>query len=258
MHRFFVLLTLATCAVAVDAAAQSRTFAFEGAAETTNGTRTVVQDSTAGVGLTVASPDTDWQARDVNGYGSTTGRAAYALVSTAQVTLSFSTPVRVTALHGATVWGEETWTVTASTGENVTATVTSAGTRIETDFPATATLTITSSVGAFFPLLDDIEVDAATAAPTATAPDAPIAGLDIDIFPQPVADAARIKLNGTAGAVRIAVYDVLGRQVAMLHDGPTTPRFAFDFDARTLAAGTYVLTVEAGENRHSQAFVVAR
>ena len=48
--------------------------------------------------------------------------------------------------------------------------------------------------------------------------------------------------------VRITIHDLLGRQVAMLHDGELVPdlTYTFTFDGAGLASGTYLLRVEGG------------
>ncbi|MEL7363917.1 MAG: T9SS type A sorting domain-containing protein, partial [Bacteroidota bacterium] len=49
-------------------------------------------------------------------------------------------------------------------------------------------------------------------------------------------------------AVRVAVYDVLGRQVALLHDGVlATGRYDLSFDASSLASGVYVVRASIGD-----------
>jgi hypothetical protein len=46
-----------------------------------------------------------------------------------------------------------------------------------------------------------------------------------------------------AGAVRVAAYDVLGREVSLLHDGPLEANEAhhFTLDAAGLTAGLYLI-----------------
>jgi glucose/arabinose dehydrogenase len=51
---------------------------------------------------------------------------------------------------------------------------------------------------------------------------------------------------GTRGSVRVAVYDVLGREVAVLHDGLTSAQEeTVTFDASALPAGLYIVRLEA-------------
>jgi hypothetical protein len=62
-----------------------------------------------------------------------------------------------------------------------------------------------------------------------------------------------------AAPVRLAVYDVLGREVVVLVDGPLdTGRHEAVFDARALAAGTYVYRLTVGEHVHTGRLTVAR
>ena len=65
-------------------------------------------------------------------------------------------------------------------------------------------------------------------------------------FPNPFREQATFTLEvARAQPVRVGVYDALGRQVALLHDGDlaagTAHRFAVD--ARSLASGTYFVRV---------------
>ena len=80
----------------------------------------------------------------------------------------------------------------------------------------------------------------------AAAPPTP-AGLALTIAPNPVRDAAAVTLAFDAPrAVRVAVYDVLGREVAVLHDGPAAADLRLALDASRLAPGIYVVRA-AGE-----------
>jgi hypothetical protein len=67
-------------------------------------------------------------------------------------------------------------------------------------------------------------------------------------YPNPSSGAATIPFVLAAPArVRLAVYDVLGREVAVLADGPhAAGRHEVAFDGAGLAAGVYVVRVEAG------------
>ena len=81
---------------------------------------------------------------------------------------------------------------------------------------------------------------AAAEAVTALALDAPA--------PNPTSGPARVTYAvPEAGPVRLAVYDVRGREVAVLADGPMAPgRYEAAFDGARLAAGVYVLRLSAG------------
>jgi hypothetical protein len=63
-------------------------------------------------------------------------------------------------------------------------------------------------------------------------------------FPNPSDSRAALTLTvAEAQAVRVAVLDALGRQVALLHDGPMAPgaEHRFVFDGSTLPSGVYVV-----------------
>jgi hypothetical protein len=62
-----------------------------------------------------------------------------------------------------------------------------------------------------------------------------------------------------AGPLSVALYDVLGREVAVLHDGPATPgRQRLDADVSALPAGVYVLRAVASGEAVSARVTVAR
>ena len=61
----------------------------------------------------------------------------------------------------------------------------------------------------------------------------------------------RYRSHGPAG-VRILVHDLLGRIVAVLHDGPSPPDSETAWIPSGLPAGVYIATVEAGEHRISK------
>src|SRR5690606_20337223 len=85
------------------------------------------------------------------------------------------------------------------------------------------------------PLVVGTEESAAT--PTAAA---------LEVYPNPTAGAGTVALTvATPGPVTVAVYDVLGRRVGLVHDGPLgrgTHRLRFD--AGGLPAGTYVVRAD--------------
>ncbi|MEM6782257.1 MAG: FG-GAP-like repeat-containing protein [Bacteroidota bacterium] len=79
--------------------------------------------------------------------------------------------------------------------------------------------------------------------PTAQVPDTP--ALEA-AYPNPFRDAATLTLAlPEAQAVRVALYDVLGREVALLHEGtaPAGP-LTLRVDGRRLASGVYVVRAE--------------
>jgi len=50
--------------------------------------------------------------------------------------------------------------------------------------------------------------------------------------------------------VRLSVYDVTGRKVALLMDGEADPgRYSVPFDAKGLASGVYIYRLQAGSVR---------
>ena len=91
--------------------------------------------------------------------------------------------------------------------------------------------------------------DAPTAGPPvlSTAPaavEAAARGVELGApAPNPVTGSARLAVAlGEAGPVRVAAYDALGREVAVLHDGPLgAGQHAVRFDAAGLAPGAYVV-----------------
>ncbi|MEL6613456.1 MAG: T9SS type A sorting domain-containing protein [Bacteroidota bacterium] len=65
-------------------------------------------------------------------------------------------------------------------------------------------------------------------------------------YPNPFQTSARVDLTlDRAEAVRVAVYDVLGRQVAVLHEGTLSAQtlHSFSLDARGLSSGLYLYRV---------------
>lgn len=97
----------------------------------------------------------------------------------------------------------------------------------------------------------------ATAA-QAPAPDAP-SGLGLRTFPNPSGGAVTIALSGHAAseAVRVSVYDTLGREVAVLHEGPSPTSAQYTLDGASLAPGSYVARAEAEGLVATAAFTVA-
>jgi glucose/arabinose dehydrogenase len=76
----------------------------------------------------------------------------------------------------------------------------------------------------------------------------------LEVYPNPATGALRVLLPAALeGPVRVALYDVLGREVAVLHEGvaPADDE-ALVFDAGGLPAGLYVVQVEAGDASQTQ------
>ncbi|NNF56750.1 MAG: T9SS type A sorting domain-containing protein [Rhodothermaceae bacterium] len=66
-------------------------------------------------------------------------------------------------------------------------------------------------------------------------------------YPNPFAQRTRVPFSlPTAGHVRLVAYDLLGRQVAVLHEGPVAAGMhEATFEAEGLASGVYVVVLEA-------------
>jgi hypothetical protein len=77
---------------------------------------------------------------------------------------------------------------------------------------------------------------------------------DLSSYPNPFNPTTTIKYEIPAGAtgsrateVKLAVYDLLGREVATLSQGPVEPGVhQVKFDGRELASGTYLCRLTAG------------
>ena len=84
-------------------------------------------------------------------------------------------------------------------------------------------------------------------------------GLDQNA-PNPFRASTRIAFSlAEAGPARLAVYDVLGRQVAVLVDGPTEAgTHEAQLQASSLASGTYLLRLEAGGEVATRQMTLAR
>jgi hypothetical protein len=78
--------------------------------------------------------------------------------------------------------------------------------------------------------------------------------------PNPTSGAARIAFSlDEAAPVRLAVYDVLGREVAVLVDGPVEAgAHEAVFDAHGLPAGAYVVRMTTGARAFTQRLTLAR
>ena len=89
-------------------------------------------------------------------------------------------------------------------------------------------------------------------------PDVPFA-LDAP-FPNPARGPVRLAYEVAApGPVRLAVFDALGREVAVLADGPAAVgRHTATVEADALAPGVYWVRLEAVGQAHARSFVVAR
>ncbi|MEM8601759.1 MAG: T9SS type A sorting domain-containing protein [Bacteroidota bacterium] len=89
---------------------------------------------------------------------------------------------------------------------------------------------------------------------------APLAfGLDA-AYPNPFTAQTTVAYTlAEASAVRLTVYDALGREVAVLADGrQVAGRHAASFDGQGLASGVYVVRLEAGTRTATQTLIVVR
>ncbi|MEL7361173.1 MAG: T9SS type A sorting domain-containing protein, partial [Bacteroidota bacterium] len=90
--------------------------------------------------------------------------------------------------------------------------------------------------------------------------DQPNAAPALAAYPNPFADAATVVLTlDEAATVQLTVYDVLGRAVARLADGPVAAGTqTFRFDGRGLPAGRYVARVVTGGTVQTLPLTLAR
>ncbi len=79
-------------------------------------------------------------------------------------------------------------------------------------------------------------------------------------YPNPFARTTTLGFEiAEAGIARLVVYDVLGREVAVLMDGPVAVgRHEAVFDAAGLPSGTYVVRLRAGSFVATQRVTVVR
>ena len=90
-------------------------------------------------------------------------------------------------------------------------------------------------------------------------PRAPEAGVEVHVFPNPAGGVATAVLTLAAPEhVRVVVYDVQGREVAVLHDGPAAGRLSVPVETPGWAPGVYVVRAEAGGQTATARLVVTR
>ncbi len=83
-------------------------------------------------------------------------------------------------------------------------------------------------------------------------------GLAIEVYPNPSAGRATVVLEGAPlGDVRVSVYDALGREVAVLHDG-ASPAGGFEVSVPSLAPGTYLVRIDGEGAVVTRTLTVAR
>lgn len=104
--------------------------------------------------------------------------------------------------------------------------------------------------------VDDVEIA------TGTASEGEVAARvrTFEASPNPVRGTGRVAVELVAAeAVRVEVLDVLGRRVALLHDGPLAAgRQAFALDAARLAPGAYVVRLQGATFSDTRRVTVAR
>ena len=92
---------------------------------------------------------------------------------------------------------------------------------------------------------------------SAEGPDTP-ATLGLAVFPNPTAGPAQLRLTGLgAGSVTVDVYDVLGRRVSALHDGPA-PSDVLALQVDALPAGTYLVRAHGADFVLTERLTVTR
>ena len=85
----------------------------------------------------------------------------------------------------------------------------------------------------------------------------PTAVLGLDAWPNPARGGASVTLTlGEPAEARVAVYDALGRRVALLHDGAAAGTLTVRTGA--LAPGVYVVRATAGAQTRTRRLVVVR
>jgi hypothetical protein len=106
--------------------------------------------------------------------------------------------------------------------------------------PAGGGANITAQVG----------IDLSAFLPTAGAPGPAPDAASLAVAPNPFGDAAQISITLAEAqpAVTVEVLDVLGRRVALIHEGPMAAGTAsLSVDARQMEAGVYVVRATAGD-----------
>ena len=105
----------------------------------------------------------------------------------------------------------------------------------------------------------EVNSDACAKGTATEAPPRPRVAL-LDAYPNPVSEQLDVAVYlEELRHIRRAVYDILGREVARLHDGPleagTTTR---SFDTRGLAPGVYLVRITSNEFAATRRMTVAR
>lgn len=79
----------------------------------------------------------------------------------------------------------------------------------------------------------------------------------LSVGPNPARHAARVHLNA-AGAARVEVFDLLGRRMATLHDGPVSGTLALPLNVSGFSSGVYVVRASSGAAVQTARLVVQR
>jgi hypothetical protein len=100
------------------------------------------------------------------------------------------------------------------------------------------------------------------ASPVATdgGPSAPLDFVVEGNYPNPFVTRTTLRFRlGAAGPVRVRVFDLAGREVRALHDGPL-PAGTHDlpFEARDLASGTYLYQIDTPSGSQSRPMTLVR
>ncbi|MEL6770689.1 MAG: T9SS type A sorting domain-containing protein, partial [Bacteroidota bacterium] len=81
----------------------------------------------------------------------------------------------------------------------------------------------------------------------------------LSVYPNPTSRTATIALSvGPATEARVVVYDVLGRAVALVHDGAASDRLRLALDTAALPAGVYVVRAETDDTVLTRRLTVVR
>lgn len=81
-----------------------------------------------------------------------------------------------------------------------------------------------------------------------------VGGLGLQVYPNPTASGATVALRlAGPGRVRVAVYDVRGREVAVVHDGPTADGQRLMVETAGLAPGVYRVRATAASGASATA-----
>lgn len=81
--------------------------------------------------------------------------------------------------------------------------------------------------------------------------------LDMSLYPNPTADTARLDLQlDSPERVVVKVFDVTGREVATLHEGPIAGQISLELDSSRFTNGTYIVQLRGESFSVTQKFFV--